>query len=87
MIASDPPRRPEFRQDPEAGISRQPVRGGAGTHPEVAQVADDHQIVGRGDLAEPVAEPTVAFGMILAQMDVAGEVMRHVQKVPTVSAS
>ena len=76
----------ELGQVREARVGGQLVFGEPGAHPEIAEVADDHQVVRRREPAEPGAEAAVAFGMVPAQVDIAGEVMRHGQQIPIVSS-
>ena len=63
------------------------VAGAASAHPEVAEIAAQDQFIVGVQSQEPVAEAAVSLGAIGPEMDVAGEVMRHVGRVSAVDQS
>ena len=75
------PPAPEFGQGLQALASQQIVVGAPRAHPEVAEVAGDHQGIVARQSAQPGAEAAVAIGTIDSQVNIAGEVVRHGRNV------
>jgi hypothetical protein len=68
---------PELGQGPKALAAQQIDLPSPRSHPEVAEVTDDEEVVVTGQSAQPRAEAPVAIGTIESQVNIAREVMRH----------
>ena len=78
---------PKIGQSAQAFRLEQVGFTASGGHPEVAEVTSDDQGIGKGQAAQPGMKPPVSIRLIESKVDITGEIMRHVQIVPTAVGS